>query len=328
MGTFFFCYTLAMLFVCVVAASICVATYAVTHRKRHLPQAGFFAAYFLELSSIFAEEWAGLNVSVVTTDNYYAVSLPVLRIAEGAAILECLWFVVLDIMDMREGRTIAVSTAAFVVLSAIPLVALPYGPLRQWCFYTARQVSLAACLILAYVRYRRSPDELYRQRMHRHASIFAAVCVLVVCIFLEDTYVILLAPIPGPDSPFVGLFLSTRSFSENVMMLVVAYVVTKRNIETLSLRYNEPPESQTQGSERSKNLQGHIEDRLPAYAQAHGLSKRESEILGLAMVGKTNREIANELILAEGTIKTHLHNIMKKCGAANRDELKRDFWAS
>ena len=293
-----------------------------------LPQAGFFAAYFLELSSIFAEEWAGLNVSVVTTDNYYAVSLPVLRIAEGAAILACLWFVVLDIMDMREGRTIAVSTAAFVVLSAIPLVALPYGPLRQWCFYSARQVSIAACLILAYVRYRRSPDELYRQRMHRHASTYFAVCILVACIFLEDTYVILLAPIPGPDSPFVGLFLSTRSFSENVMMLVVAYVVTKRNIETLSLRYNEPPESQTQGSERSKNLQGHIEDRLPAYAQAHGLSKRESEILGLAMEGKTNREIANELILAEGTIKTHLHNIMKKCGAANRDELKRDFWAS
>ncbi len=328
MGTFFFCYTLAMLFVCVVAASICVATYAVTHRKRHLPQAGFFAAYFLELSSIFAEEWAGLNVSVVTTDNYYAVSLPVLRIAEGAAILACLWFVVLDIMDMREGRTIAVSTAAFVVLSAIPLIALPYGPLRQWLFYSARQASLAACLALAFVHYRRSADELYHQRMHRHIPLFIAVCVLTVCIFIEDTCVILLAPIPGPDSPFVGLFLSSRSFSENVMMLVVAYVVTRRNIETLSLRYNKPPEAQTQGSERSKHLQGHIEDRLPAYAQAHGLSKRESEILGLAMEGKTNREIASELYLAEGTIKTHLHNIMKKCGQPTRDELKRDFWAS
>ena len=227
METFFFIYTMTMLFVCVATASICMATYAVTHRKRHLPQAGFFAAYFIELSSIFADEWAGVNVSVVTAANYYAVDLPVLRIAEGAAILACFWFVVLDIMDMREGRVIAIASLAFVVLSAIPLIALPYGPLRQWLFYSARQASLAACLALAFVHYRRSADELYHQRMHRHIPLFIAVCVLTVCIFIEDTCVILLAPIPGPDSPFVGLFLSSRSFSENVMMLVVAYVVTR-----------------------------------------------------------------------------------------------------
>lgn len=78
----------------------------------------------------------------------------------------------------------------------------------------------------------------------------------------------------------------------------------------------------------TKLLAEHIKDRLPAYATNHKLSKREREILQLVMQGKSNREIATTLILAEGTIKTHLHNIMKKCNQPSREALQRDFWAS
>jgi ATP/maltotriose-dependent transcriptional regulator MalT len=48
------------------------------------------------------------------------------------------------------------------------------------------------------------------------------------------------------------------------------------------------------------------------------LSEREREVLRLVAAGLPNREIAERLIVAEGTIKTHLHNICGKLGAANR----------
>jgi DNA-binding NarL/FixJ family response regulator len=51
---------------------------------------------------------------------------------------------------------------------------------------------------------------------------------------------------------------------------------------------------------------------------AHPLSDRELEIVRLLARGATNREIANTLVLAEGTVKNHLTNILGKLGARDR----------
>ncbi len=48
------------------------------------------------------------------------------------------------------------------------------------------------------------------------------------------------------------------------------------------------------------------------------LSEREMEVLLLAASGLSNLQIAKELYLSAGTIKTHLHNIYGKLGAASR----------
>jgi DNA-binding NarL/FixJ family response regulator len=48
------------------------------------------------------------------------------------------------------------------------------------------------------------------------------------------------------------------------------------------------------------------------------LSEREREIVQLLARGATNREIAAELVLAEGTVKNHLTNILGKLGARDR----------
>lgn len=60
----------------------------------------------------------------------------------------------------------------------------------------------------------------------------------------------------------------------------------------------------------------------------HGLSEREAEVLSLVVMKKTNQEIADELVLAVGTIKSHVHNLVKKTGAKNREDLIVDFWQS
>jgi ATP/maltotriose-dependent transcriptional regulator MalT len=50
------------------------------------------------------------------------------------------------------------------------------------------------------------------------------------------------------------------------------------------------------------------------------LSERELEVLRLIASGRSNREIARELTLALGTIKSHIHNIMQKLDASNRTD--------
>jgi len=51
------------------------------------------------------------------------------------------------------------------------------------------------------------------------------------------------------------------------------------------------------------------------------LTDRETEIVRLVALGKTNAEVAERLGITEGTVKTHLNNVFKKLGLRNRAEL-------
>ena len=53
---------------------------------------------------------------------------------------------------------------------------------------------------------------------------------------------------------------------------------------------------------------------------ADPLSEREFEVLTLLSSGRSNAEIARDLFIAVGTVKTHTNNIYRKLGARNRAE--------
>lgn len=56
----------------------------------------------------------------------------------------------------------------------------------------------------------------------------------------------------------------------------------------------------------------------PLDGLAEQLSPREKEILRLVATGATNRDIADMLVIAEGTVKNHLTNILGKLSVKDR----------
>jgi ATP/maltotriose-dependent transcriptional regulator MalT len=59
---------------------------------------------------------------------------------------------------------------------------------------------------------------------------------------------------------------------------------------------------------------------LPAAPRsaAGGLTSRQVEVLALVAAGRTNREIADELVVSEHTVRRHLQNIFAKVGVTSR----------
>jgi DNA-binding CsgD family transcriptional regulator len=74
-------------------------------------------------------------------------------------------------------------------------------------------------------------------------------------------------------------------------------------------------------SERSAALLQKAESvPAPPPANPGGLTQREVEVIRLVAAGRTDREIAEELIIGLRTASTHVRNILNKTGASNRAE--------
>jgi DNA-binding NarL/FixJ family response regulator len=64
---------------------------------------------------------------------------------------------------------------------------------------------------------------------------------------------------------------------------------------------------------------------LQTGAKPGDLTERECEVVALVAQGKSNREIANELVLSRRTVEKHVGNILSKLGFTSRAQIVR--WA-
>jgi DNA-binding CsgD family transcriptional regulator len=63
------------------------------------------------------------------------------------------------------------------------------------------------------------------------------------------------------------------------------------------------------------------EEKLARFCERFGISKREREIIGEVMTGKSNRDIEKALFISQNTVKNHLYNVYQKAGVGSRSQL-------
>jgi DNA-binding CsgD family transcriptional regulator len=69
-----------------------------------------------------------------------------------------------------------------------------------------------------------------------------------------------------------------------------------------------------------ESVSGRLGARATADANGAGLSRRELEVVRLIAVGRTNREVAQELYLSPRTVDMHVRNILRKLDCRSRVE--------
>jgi DNA-binding CsgD family transcriptional regulator len=80
-----------------------------------------------------------------------------------------------------------------------------------------------------------------------------------------------------------------------------------------------------QAVDYARNLPLREETAQASAATSGGLTAREREITALIGQGKTNGEIAAELVLSKRTVETHVNHILSKLGLSSRGQIM--LWA-
>lgn len=321
MNSLFFFYTLFILGVCAVSAVTSVTAFASCRRRLFMYSAVAFSCYAIEITEIFFYEYLSQNTPF-PTEEYYSIAWPAARTIVVIVLQASMWLIALDILDRTSKRLFVTPLAVFAILNIIVLVALPEGPWRQWLYYSLRQAFSLFTMGYAALCYVRSTDEQYRARLSALKLPYFIILVLTLLVLAEDTVVILISPInTHPD--WLTLYLSERNFTENLLACFFALILVRYAFHVLSIRMKEAPVA-----EDVHDLDRHVDEQMPFFREAHGLSNREAEVLHLVLSGKSNTAIAEELFLAVGTVKTHVHNILKKSGCSSREELTQHFWQS
>ena len=229
-------------------------------------------------------------------------------------------------MTHFRSDAVPVALACAFVLLEIAVVAGPLaGAVRQWLFYALRTGFFVVSMLRlgwCVAKGRGNAASIVRRRR----ALVAFVAVMLPVIVLEDVLVVLVLPVPGEGANQLIVLLQYRNIAENLMVLGCGASFARQALSFLALHFERPVGFGERANDAPADAEALVDVMLPAYAEAHGLTRRETEVLACVLHGMSNRAIAEELFVVEGTVKTHLHNIMKKVGVSGRDELKRVFW--
>lgn len=315
--TLLFYYTLIIMFFYTIVAATSLSAFYVSHRRTFLYATAGFTFYFFDVSLVFKDNFITPG-SVFDAPSFYDVGSPYASIITGGGAFLFLWLAACRYC--REGRRgiryVPVAVWAVASLAAYQLIG--DAQWREFVYYNLRAVLQLFCYAALGLWYARSSDPQRRSIMKGHRTAYFCSIAITCGIILENVYFQLIYdPSRLPDGMWV---MAERSPMENLLFICYGLAVLRGASTSLRLRARELPEGEDPLIVES------IDRIMPLFCEAHELSRREEDVLRLALMGKDNQNIASELTLTAGTVKVHMHNILKKTGHANRTELAADFW--
>lgn len=314
-------YTIIVMFICAVASAAAAGSYAITRNRVYAFVAMAFFLYFFDLSFIFQTEYLN-HGSAITLEGLYDIQEPFLKALIAGGILESLWLAICTYMGRSNLALQILPGLVFLAIDLLIAALLDEGPVKQWLFYSTRELFLVWCL--AYLAWlgKSKRTSLGTHALVRHQkSVIIAAAVLVCCIVAENTTVILLwHPSQKMMESMLPIYISERNFSENVLVILLAALTVRHTLEMFRLRHDAPPTPKASDQER------YVASNLALYCEKYALTPRERDVLRAIIDGKGNQNIASEMHLALGTVKSHTHNIFKKTGTKTRQELLQQFW--
>ncbi len=125
---------------------------------------------------------------------------------------------------------------------------------------------------------------------------------------------------------FLTTFVDDEYITKALQLGAKGYII-KQDYETIIPALNAVYSGQNvYGSEIMEKLPGLMQQEASFDYSAHNISSKEYEIITLVAQGLSNKEIAAQLFLSEGTIRNYLSGILEKLQLRDRTQLAVFFY--
>lgn len=310
-----FYYTILLLVISAFISGVSFSALMLSRNKIYLWFALAYVIYCLDVTLVFRPSFTPVSSHLEASH----ITDPFESVLYGAGILVCFSTVMLNYSQKAKFWRYIVG-GSFAVLSAVAYFAIPDPHWRQFAFFSVRNVFSLSLLIAMLLIYLRTSDQFDRTRMARFRIPGLFITIGILGIIGENIIFQLVMPIIRPDYE-MSPFLSERNFAENFVMLGVGLYVLL-HCRRLFLLHQEAPRAEID-SERQRFADQLFED----YYTKYKLSQREQDVFRALISGHSNRQIADELGIAIGTVKVHIHNISKKTEKNGREEIVKSFFS-
>ena len=265
-----------------------------------------FAAYLLDNTIVFCTEIIPAFAGVY--DKMF-LETPSVKTIYFIVLVSCLLYALHCTIPAFSVKQMGLLVFAY---SAV-LICVPMISQHDWMvfgYYFITQFLVISISVWGLIVLRTTESSFDRGVVRRVLLYFLCMSILVLA---EDSFVIFfLDRFDGPR-----MKINNRNFSENLLYLGLAWPIfrhTAAQLKKLSAPAEEPMEEKPPEPDREQR-------DFDSFAAAYNLTEREQEILTRMLQSKSHQEIGDELIIALGTVKTHIHNIYQKTDSANRSQM-------
>ncbi len=297
----------------ILTLSIACAYYLYT-RERHRIFAilgVMFAAYLVDNTIVYCTE--SIQSFAEAYDRMF-ISSPSFKTIYFVILLSSMTCVCHDIMRPRSPVPFYVLIGLYaVVLICMPLI--PDANLMVFFYYLPTQLLIAGISIWGLSTMKKDRGRYQRPFYGTFQKILTYMLVMSILILIEDTIVIFFFDVFSVG----GLNINNRSWTENILFIGIAGFFIKYTVVVLG-----SGENHLLGPLKKNTRETQI---LPvdAFSARYSLTEREHEILVQILGGKSQQEICEDLVIALGTVKTHIHNIYHKIGVKKRGQLMATY---
>lgn len=265
------------------------------------------------------------NINLNIDDQAYCVTKAILFLLGGSIYVKLMCSMLME----KENFAFFCPVISITIIEIIYIIAF-YSNVYAQIFQ--RSIQDLCVLILCFIYFwcaanlkKEVPNKFYYDRIVKITGTF----MILSC--LEGSLFILLSKINNSSFFRLLSYMKIIGFNEDLFSIVLALMIIffakkeekrvyKSRLQNLVQQKMNQYQSMIHENENSNE-----ENQVKAFCEYYKLTKRESEILRLVLFGKKNQEIADELFISVGTVKSHIYSIYKKLSIDRRSQLMHVF---
>ncbi|MGC6768649.1 helix-turn-helix transcriptional regulator [Enterococcus sp. LJL128] len=297
-----FIYNILLIVLYALAMSLSISFYMKEKKKIYMVLTIFLLFFIFDNVIIYMTEFIN---SFASSYNQTFMSIPAAKTIIYLANAYCSFLIITTLLNEKLKMIHYLLLIMMAVwLLSVPL--LPNSAFKIWLYYLPNQLLMIYMGLFAWMKWRRHSAELstnsaYYLKWAALASLIGGILIL-----LEDTYVIFNLD----QYTSLSIKINNRNVCEDIFSILICVLMMK-----FFLHDSQKPVAVEEPEQNNEAV------LFENFCCHYALTQREKEIFTLLLAHKQNQEIADEIFLSIGTVKTHVHNIFIKLNIKKRNQI-------